>query len=210
MTFSTQLDEAIRPQGLFIFAHGAGAGMASEFMADMASRICAKGISVLRFNFPYMQTISDTGKRRPPDKIDKLLAHYLALVSDVRSRYSGPLIIGGKSMGGRVATMVLNQCQADAALVFGYPFHPPGKPEKLRTDHLRVLHKPVCIVQGERDTFGQKDEVMGYDLPPHVQLNFLPDGDHSLKPRKASGFTLDSHLQTAAMVGSEFIRTLET
>ncbi|MBU2978884.1 alpha/beta fold hydrolase [Alteromonas sp. C1M14] len=209
MTFSTIRDDASDAKGLFIFAHGAGAGMSSTFMADMASRLCAQGISVLRFDFPYMQTMTETGKRRPPDKGDKLLSHYLALVREVRKSYSGRLFIGGKSMGGRMATMALDQCDADGALVFGYPFHPPGKPEKLRTDHLHSSHKPMCIIQGERDTFGHQNEVTDYKLPANIHLHFLPDGDHSFKPRKASGYDLDTHISTAATIGSQFIRTLE-
>lgn len=205
MTFSTHIDRADNEKAVFIFGHGAGAGMASGFMQDMARLLCDREITVVRFNFPYMQTMVESGKRRPPDKIDKMEAHFLTLTESVSQSTSAPVYIGGKSMGGRVSTLVLESAGADGAIVFGYPFHPPGKATKLRTAHLETINKPVCIIQGERDTFGTQEEVEGYCLSDKVTLHFMPDGDHSLKPRKASGYHLSEHLVAAADHALSFI-----
>ena len=207
MTFSTITDEANEPIAVLLLAHGAGAGMDSDFMADMARRIAAIGVTVVRFNFPYMQTIAQTGKRRPPDKVSKLEEHFLAQIAEVAKQHTVPLFIGGKSMGGRVATMVLARSNAKAAVALGYPFHPPGKPDKLRTEHLLTEGKPILVMQGERDTFGTQNEIQQYGLPDRIECQFLPDGDHSLKPRKASGFNYEDHMQTTAEAVVAFIRS---
>ena len=205
MTFSTQIDHAETETATLLLAHGAGAGMHSAFMADLAKRLAAQQISVIRFEFPYMQTMTATGKRRPPDKIDKLEAHYLAQIDAFRASISTPLFIGGKSMGGRVSTLILERADVAGAVVYGYPFHPPGKPDKLRTGHLEVLTKPLCIIQGERDTFGTREEVGQYPLSAAVETVFLTDGDHSLKPRKASGTTYDDNMAAAVAATVAFI-----
>ncbi len=197
-------NEAEHPIAQFIFAHGAGAGMHHEFMQDMTVQLVEQGVSVYRFNFPYMQKITESGKRRPPDKAETLLAHFKQLVSSQSSDL--PLFIGGKSMGGRISTLILEECEALGAICFGYPFHPPGKPEKLRTSHLQSIAKPVCILQGERDTFGNQTEVETYSLGKEVKVQFLVDGDHSLKPRKASGYTQSQHINTAAKWAKQFIQ----
>jgi predicted alpha/beta-hydrolase family hydrolase len=156
----------------FIFAHGAGAGMDSDFMRDVANQLAALQIEVLRFNFPYMQIMSESGKRRPPTRMPTLLEAYLAIVEQHKTDL--PLFIGGKSMGGRAATMLGTQAQTqgkiNGVIALGYPFHPSGKPEKLRIDHLPDLLAPCLIVQGERDALGNKAEIAGYDLPESLQL----------------------------------------
>lgn len=205
MTFSTQIIRADNEKATLILAHGAGAGMNSDFMADIAKRLAAQQISVIRFDFPYMQTMTESGKRRPPDKIDKLETHYLAQIDALQSSVSTPLFIGGKSMGGRVSTLILEQADVVGAVAYGYPFHPPGKPEKLRTAHLEALSKPLCIIQGERDTFGTRDEVGQYPLSALVETVFLTDGDHSLKPRKASGISYEDNMAAAVSATVEFI-----
>ena len=205
MTFSTQITPAENEVATLILAHGAGAGMHSDFMADMAIRLAEQKITVIRFDFPYMQIMTETGKRSPPEKIDKLEAHYLAQIDALRSSVSTPLFIGGKSMGGRVSTLILDQADVAGSVVYGYPFHPPGKPEKLRTAHLEALSKPLCIIQGERDTFGTKGEVAQYPLSSSIETVFLQDGDHSLKPRKASGLTFDDNMATAVSATVTFI-----
>ena len=194
----------------FIFAHGAGAGMDNDFMLAVAQGLAARDIEVVRFNFLYMQQVSETGKKRPPDGMPKLLAYYHQMLVE----YGGdlPLFIGGKSMGGRVATMLLAEDMADTALVkgvavLGYPFHPPGKPDKLRVEHLADMACDCLIVQGERDVMGNQIEVSGYDLPAGVKVEFLPDGDHSLKPRKASGLTHQQHIDAACDKVAAFIET---
>jgi predicted alpha/beta-hydrolase family hydrolase len=177
-------------------------------MQAMASQLTGHNIEVVLFNFPYMQTMMETGKRRPPDKAEKLLTHFAALIDEVaKTQTSVPTFIGGKSMGGRMATMVLDKAESIVgAIAFGYPFHPPGKHEKLRTAHLETLKKPLLILQGERDTFGTKDEVSAYALSSTIAVSYLTDGDHSFKPRKQSGFTLETHIECAAKSTADFIK----
>lgn len=199
------INNAKTPVATFVFAHGAGAGQNSEFMQLMAEGISKHNINVLRFNFAYMQLAEELGKRRPPDRADKLLAHFKRILSDVDS--SLPIFIGGKSMGGRMASMLLDESMALGCICMGYPFHPPGKPEKLRTEHLLTINKPVLILQGERDTFGTREDIGTYNLSAQVKIKYFADGDHSFKPRKASGSSLDENLNQAIEHSAAFIRT---
>ncbi|MYA54490.1 MAG: hypothetical protein F4X89_13585, partial [Dehalococcoidia bacterium] len=114
-------------------------------------------------------------------------------------------VIGGKSMGGRIASMVAEEAGVAGVVCFGYPFHPPGKPERLRTAHLEAIATPVLILQGERDTFGRREEVAGYALSEQVRVHWLADGDHGLKPRKASGRTEAENLEEAAREAARFV-----
>jgi len=160
----------------FLFAHGAGGGMNTPFMTAVARGLEARGVDVLRFEFPYMKA-----RRRVPDREPVLLAAW----RDVVAEHGGgaAVAIGGKSMGGRMASMVADELGVRALVCFGYPFHPPGQPEKLRTKHLAALRTPALIIQGERDPFGTPAEVNGYELSPSIEIAWLP-GDHSLKPRE--------------------------
>lgn len=189
-----------------VLAHGAGAAMDSAWMERMAGLLAERGIRVVRFEFGYMAA-RRTGTRKPPPKAETLLAEYRAVVAEV----GGPLVIGGKSMGGRVASMVADELHATGAVAglvcFGYPFHPPGSPEKLRTAHLETLTTPTLVCQGTRDQFGTRDEVEGYPLAPGIRLLWLEDGEHELRPRaKLTGFTHAQHLATAADAAAEFVR----
>ncbi|PKG96735.1 alpha/beta family hydrolase [Paraglaciecola sp. MB-3u-78] len=199
------LNKATNPIATFVFAHGAGAGQNSDFMQLMAEGLAKHNINVVRFNFAYMQLAEDLGKRRPPDRAEKLLLHFKTVLSEIDDRL--PIFIGGKSMGGRMASMLLQESSALGCICMGYPFHPPGKPEKLRTEHLLVMNKPVLILQGERDTFGTREDIGSYNLSSQVQVSYLADGDHSFKPRKASGFKLDDHLNLAVSQTAEFIKS---
>lgn len=188
-------------QFTLLLAHGAGAPMDSASMNATAKALAEANIRVARFEFGYMAA-RRTGTRRPPPKAETVMPEYVAAVEDLGAT-DGPLLIGGKSMGGRVASMVADALfDADriAGLVcLGYPFHPPGRPTQLRTAHLKGLKTPALIVQGTRDEFGVPDEVKTYDLSPSIELLWLEDGDHDLKPRKAiSGFTTGQHLKTLA------------
>lgn len=189
-----------------VLAHGAGAAMDSRGMTDVTSRLVARGIRVARFEFGYMAARRD-GVRRPPPRAETLVDEYRAVLAEV----GGRVVIGGRSMGGRVASMIADE-QRDAGVVAGlaclsYPWHPPEKPDQPRTAHLLGLRTPTLIVQGTRDPFGSPDEVAGYGLPPTIELLWLPDGDHDLRPRKAvSGFTHAQHLDTAADAVAAFIR----
>jgi predicted alpha/beta-hydrolase family hydrolase len=184
-----------------LLAHGAGAPMDSTSMNATAKALATANIRVARFEFGYMAA-RRTGTRRPPPRAESVMPEYIAAVDDLGPT-PGPLLIGGKSMGGRVASMVadaLFDAKRIAGLVcLGYPFHPPEKPTQLRTAHLKGLRTPALIVQGTRDQFGVPDEVRTYDLSPSIELLWLEDGDHDLKPRKAlSGFTTARHLKTLA------------
>lgn len=187
-----------------LLAHGAGAGMATPFMTTVSRLIAADGIAVHRFELAYMAARRETGKRRPPPKAETLTAEYLAAVTTLRALLpSGArLLIGGKSMGGRIASLLADTLHAEGAIaglvVLGYPFHPPAKPEALRTAHLATLACPALIVQGERDPFGSRAEVEGYALSPSITLQWAGDGDHDLGPRGGSGFTRKGNLVAAA------------
>ena len=174
-----------------ILAHGAGAPMDSPFMAAFAEGIGAAGIRVARFEFPYMARRREDGKRRPPDREPALISRWNAVVDDLR-RTGAPrrrLFIGGKSMGGRIASLIADEAAVAGLICLGYPFHPPGKPERTRVGHLGALRTPTLVVQGERDPLGSREDVAGYALSAAIRLRWLADGDHGFRPRKASGRT---------------------
>lgn len=167
-------------------AHGAGAGMDSPFMAWFADAFDQRGFRVARFEFPYMAKRRRSGKRGPPDKMPVLMQAWRAMI-DVLGRER--LVIGGKSMGGRVASMVADETQVKGLVCLGYPFHPVGKPDQLRVEHLQAIKTPTLILQGTRDPFGNQAEVADYRLSPSIAVHWLEDGDHDFNPRKASGRT---------------------
>ncbi|GLR49456.1 alpha/beta hydrolase [Shinella yambaruensis] len=184
-----------------LLAHGSGAPMDSPAMNAAADALAAEGLRVARFEFSYMAARRTEGSRRPPPRAETLNPEFRAAVADLAA--TGRLVIGGKSMGGRVASMVADGLLAEGRiaglLCLGYPFHPPEKPAQLRTAHLMALATPSLICQGTRDPFGTKDEVPGYGLPERIRFLWLEDGDHDLKPRKSvSGFTAADHLATMA------------
>jgi predicted alpha/beta-hydrolase family hydrolase len=184
-----------------MLAHGAGAPMDSASMNATARALAEAGLRVVRFEFGYMAARRQ-GARKPPPKAETVMPEYVAAIDDLGPT-DGPLIIGGKSMGGRVASMVADAeflAGRIAGLVcLGYPFHPPGRPQQLRTGHLAGLKTPALICQGTRDEFGNRYEVGEYGLSDKIEVLWLEDGDHDLKPRKAvSGFTTAQHLETVA------------
>ncbi len=184
-----------------LLAHGAGAPMDSASMSAATAALVAAGFRVARFEFGYMAARRSSSTRKPPPKAEKLIPEYREAVA--RLAASGLLIIGGKSMGGRVASMaaddLLSRGVIAGLLCLGYPFHPPGKPENLRTQHLLELKTPALICQGTRDEFGTREEVAGYALSGNLRILWLEDGDHDLKPRKTlSGFSTAGHLKTMA------------
>ncbi|KJK02618.1 alpha/beta hydrolase [Pseudomonas sp. 21] len=172
--------------------------MDSPFMDDMAARLAERGISVVRFEFPYMAIRREDGKRRPPNPQKQLLECWRQVYAQVRAEVPGKLAIGGKSMGGRMASLLADELGADALVCLGYPFYAVGKPEKPRVAHLADLQTPTLIVQGERDALGDRPTVEGYALSPAIQLHWLAAADHDLKPLKASGLTHKQHLESAA------------
>jgi predicted alpha/beta-hydrolase family hydrolase len=192
----------------FLCAHGAGAGMETPFLRAFAELLAERGLATVRFEFAYMAARRSGGARRPPPKAERLIDEYRAAAdaADVAGGPNAPLVIGGKSMGGRVASLVADELHAAgriAGLVcLGYPFHPPKRPEDLRTRHLNGLSCPTLIVQGERDPFGSRAEVEALltanVFAPAIRFHWAGDGDHDLGPRGGSGFTRKANLAAAA------------
>ncbi|MEB3276051.1 MAG: alpha/beta family hydrolase [Cyanobacteriota bacterium] len=191
-----------------LLAHGAGAPMDSPFMAAIASGLAERGWRVVRFEFPYMAQRRVDGKQRAPDRLPRLLAAFREQVG--RWQDQGPLVLGGKSMGGRIASLLVDELAAHGdvrgCLCLGYPFHPPGKPAQLRTEHLGTLSTPTLILQGERDPFGKRGEVEGYSLASTIELQWMAAGDHSFTPTRSSGFTQEGHWQSAVEACDRFMQ----
>ena len=178
----------------FILAHGAGVGMDAPFMQFFAEQLAERGLRVVRFEFPYMQRRRETGRNSPPNRPEVLRARWLEVID---SQPAGALVLGGKSMGGRIASLIADEVSAAAVVCLGYPFHPPGKPDVLRTEHLKSIGVPTLIVQGARDPFGNQAEVAEYALSGAIRTVWLDDGDHSFVPRKSSGVTQQQNLDRA-------------
>lgn len=195
----------IDARATLILAHGAGAPMDSGFMQEMAQSLAARGIAVLRFEFAYMAARRLDGKKRPPNPQAQLLQQWRDVYARVRQQVAGPLAIGGKSMGGRMASLLADELEVDALVCLGYPFYAAGKPEKPRVAHLADLRVKTLIVQGERDALGNSETVAGYALSPAIELLWLAAADHDLKPLKSSGFTHPQHLASAAKVIADFL-----
>lgn len=185
-----------------VLAHGAGLPMDSPFMEQFAKGLAAAGFGVVRFEFPYMQARRSEGRRKPPDRPQLLMDHWRAVIDEV-----GPperLVIGGKSMGGRIASMVADAARVKGLVCLGYPFHPPGKPERTRTAHLEALRTPTLIVQGTRDSMGKPDDVAGYTLSKRIKILWMEAGDHGFKPTKASGRTPEQAMSEAIAAVAAF------
>jgi predicted alpha/beta-hydrolase family hydrolase len=187
----------------FLFAHGAGAPMDSAFMQRVAEGVAAARIRVVRFEFPYMQRKRESGNGGPPDPPRVLMQCFRDVIDELGG--GARLVIGGKSMGGRIASMVADEAGVRGLVCMGYPFHPTGNPEKTRTGHLENLRTPTLILQGTRDSFGRPEDVAGYRLSPAIRIEWLEDGDHSFKPRVRSGFTVADHMRRAIALVTEFI-----
>jgi len=194
--------EALPP---LILAHGAGSPMDDPFLERLSALLAAREVHVVRFEFPYMAA-RRTGARRGPDREPVARATWREVIEALGG---GPNVaIGGKSFGGRMASLVADEVSARALVCLGYPFHPAGKPTQLRTEHLLTLRTPTLVLQGERDALGSRTEVESYPLSASIRLQWLPDGDHSLRPRKASGFTQEQHLEHAADAIAAFLDSL--
>jgi len=197
-----------------ILAHGAMAPMDSPFLNRMAELLVVRGLNVVRFEFSYMAARRNGGPKRPPPRAEKLLHEYTAAVAELRGRaeFVMPLIIGGKSLGGRVASMVADGLFAakavDGLVCLGYPFHPPNKPENLRILHLKAMMCPTLILQGERDPFGCKTEIEAYQLEPKIEFLWMGDGDHDFGPRGRSGYTKTDNMRAAADAVQAFAQSL--
>jgi predicted alpha/beta-hydrolase family hydrolase len=189
---------------VLVLAHGAGAGQKHPFMTATAKGLAARGISVVTFDFPYMRA-----RRHVPDKAPVLEESFREVIDAARKwSTTSDVFIGGKSMGGRMATHLgaqgLEGVRGIVAL--GYPLHPPGRPDKPRTEHLPSIHVPVLIVQGERDTFGTPDELdpVVATMKTKVTLHVVAGGDHSLTVR---GKKKDDAFQDVLEVIADWVRT---
>jgi len=189
-----------------VLAHGAGAPMDSPFMTAVARGLAAGGLRVARFELPYMRRRRETGERRPPDREPVLREAWHAAIAALGG--GGRLVIGGKSMGGRMASLIADEAGVRGLVCLGYPFHPPGNPGRLRTAHLAGLRTPTLIVQGTRDALGTREEVERYDLSPAIRIAWMEDGDHSFKPRAASGRTERQNLEAAVAAVLGFVSSL--
>lgn len=174
-------------KAVMILAHGAGAPMDSLFMELLAEALAGQGIESVRFEFPYMVKRREDGRKRPPDRQPALLAAFEDQVSLAREELGSqvPLLVGGKSMGGRMATLLAagKFRDNDGVACYGYPFHPPGKLDRWRTDHLDKVAVPLLVVQGTRDPFGKPDELKAQgQIPGLTRLCWLDGGNHDFQP----------------------------
>jgi hypothetical protein len=189
-----------------VLAHGAGATMDSPFMEETARALAAESLTVVRFEFSYMREYRLSHKRARPDPPKVLEDTWAAVVEQLGDPRG--LVIGGKSMGGRIASMVADRLGVRGLVCLGYPFHPAGRPSILRVSHLKELKTPALFLQGTRDTLGSREEIAGYTLSPSIRLEFLEDGDHSFKPRKISGRTYQENMSQAIREIVRFARAL--
>ncbi|MEM8700740.1 MAG: alpha/beta family hydrolase [Pseudomonadota bacterium] len=197
-----------------LMAHGAGAPMDSAFMERLAGALAAEGIAVARFEFAYMAGRRTGGPKKPPPRADRLIGEFQTALQTLLRDSTGPLLLGGKSMGGRVAAMLggggsLPQ-RVRGVCCFGYPFHPTGKPDaEWRLSPLQESKRPVLILQGDRDPFGSKAELEAVTLPCSVSLTYLEDGNHDFGPRGKSPATLDGNIRDAAKAAAAFAASLK-
>jgi predicted alpha/beta-hydrolase family hydrolase len=189
-----------------VLAHGAGAPMDSPFMNKVAEAIGGKEVRVVRFEFPYMAARRTTGKRGAPDREPILLDSWRSIIAKLGD--PARLVIGGKSMGGRIASMVADDASVAALVCLGYPFHPPGNPGRTRVKHLENLRTPTLIIQGTRDSFGRPEEVASYKLSKKIRIVWIESGDHSLKPLARSGRTETQTLAAAISEVQHFIQQM--
>ena len=212
MTGSPRIAGPVNAGWTLLLSHGAGASTASSFFAEFSGRFIElgrdiDGLRVALFDFPYMEQRMVAGNRRPPDRMPILERAYHDAIAALACE-PDRVVIGGKSMGGRVASLIADDAQVAGLVCLGYPFHPRGQPGKLRTAHLEKLSTPTLICQGTRDPLGSLEDVQSYCLSPSIRLKWLPDGDHDLVPRKRSGYTRAENWDTAAAAIVRFIGSL--
>jgi uncharacterized protein len=203
--FDFLFDGPTKAKTMIALALGAGAAMDSPFIDFFAKHLGKRGFRVVRFEYPYRAGKRVTGKSKPPDREPVLRETWLKVIEKL-----GPkgLVIGGKSMGGRIASLVADEAGVAGLVCLGYPFHPVGKADKLRVEHPKTIKTPTLIVQGERDPFGTREEVPGYKLSKAGRVVWMKDGDHSLRPRKLSGRTEEQNWAAAVGEIVEFLKTL--
>jgi predicted alpha/beta-hydrolase family hydrolase len=190
-----------------VLAPGAGAGMGHEFMELFSEGLAAQGLQVVRFNFVYAEQ-----GRKSPDRQPVLEDTYRAVVDYVRTEFQpSKLVVGGKSMGGRIASHIAAAgTDVDGLVFLGYPLHPPGRPDRLRDAHLYEITAPMLFVEGTRDPFCPLEtlERVRAKIAARNDLCIVEDGDHSLKVRKSSGGSTRAAWDAAVQAVSEWTRTL--
>ncbi|WP_437230848.1 alpha/beta fold hydrolase [Planctomicrobium sp. SH661] len=196
------IDGPKKAKTCLVLAHGAGESSSSKFLSGFAEHFAEQRHRVVRFDFPYMAARSIDGRRRPPDKESVLRETWKAVVESLPY---DRLIIGGKSMGGRIATLVADELQVAGVVCLGYPFHPAGRPEQLRVEHLETIQTPTLIVQGEIDPFGSREEVESFQLSDKVQVHWVPEGDHSYNVKRGSDRSLEQNLKNATRSVEQFL-----
>ena len=193
-----------------VLAHGAGAGMESELLTRMAKLVDAAGVTVHRFEFPYMAARTAGLGRKPAPRAETLVDDYCGAIGDVRARINpqARLYIGGKSMGGRIACLAANDAGGgiSGVVVLGFPMTPPRKPGSCRGAVIEALRHRALIVQGTRDIFGGREAFRAVQLPQGVRIVWIEDGDHDLKPRRSSGRTHAEATSDAAREIGAFCR----
>jgi predicted alpha/beta-hydrolase family hydrolase len=201
--------------GTMLLAHGSGAAMDSPFLERMTKALNDVGFTVARFEFAYMAKRRVEPKKPLPPAAEKLVAEYRYAIRQLMETdgLAYPVLIGGKSLGGRVAVMtgatelpIPDLGPITGVVCFGYPFHPTGDPEKLRLQPLKDCKLPLLICQGDRDDFGNRTEVEAMELPEGLEIVWLEDGSHDFGPRGQSGATLSGNIAQAAAAAAEFVR----
>jgi hypothetical protein len=181
--------------------------MDAPFLGTVARELAARGVRVARFEFPYMAMRREERRRVPLDREPVLLAAWRDAVEKLGG---GPrLVIGGKSLGGRMASLLADEVGARGLVCLGYPFHPPKRPERLRTAHLEGIRTPTLIVQGTRDPFGTPEEVAGYRLSPAIRVVWIEGGDHDLRARAGGGRSQAANLREAIDAVARFLAERE-
>lgn len=194
-----------RPRLTVALAHGAGAPMNTPFLTYFAEGFGKAGYRCVRFEFPYMAARRSSGTKKPPDRQPILLEAWRSVVADLGTE---KLIIGGKSMGGRMASLIADEMNVRGLLCLGYPFYGAGNKNKPRIEHLLTLRTRTLICQGEHDPMGNRESISRLKLAPPIDIHWLPDGDHDLKPRRASGRTQDDNLANALNAALAFLAAL--
>ena len=192
----------MKEKPILILAHGSGQPADSPWMNQLVQVLEAQGVETHRFNFSYMEASLKAGKPRPPSRLPSLIQEYEAQLEPFQGR---DVFVGGKSLGGRVASHLATRRNLAGVVAFGYPFHPPGKPHQLRIDHLPQLLCPMLICQGERDPFGKRNEVESYQLPAKLRILWLPGGDHQFQPPKRLDTTLRANLEASGQAAAKFM-----
>jgi len=177
--------------------------MDSDFMEAMTLRVASEELEVIRFEFPYMIKRRRTGKAAFPDRQPLLLDTWRRVIDQLDP--TARLFIGGKSMGGRMASLVCAEMELAGLVCLGFPFHAPGKPVNSRIDHFPMIKCKTLILQGERDPFGNAKEVNAYNLSSNIKIKWLQDGNHDFKPRVITGLTIEDNMDQAARAITTFV-----